>query len=46
VRLSGLASDLAIAVRPAGSAEAPALKGTPTLEGPTWTMRGVPFRWL
>jgi len=61
-RLSGLASGLALAVKPAGSAEAPALKGGSqdpfceavrkdlgvplTLEGTTWTICGVPSRWL
>jgi hypothetical protein len=51
-RISGLASGLALAVRPAGLAEVSGVKGLPegtrpegaplTLEGPAQTMRGVP----
>jgi len=58
VRISGLAFGLALAVRPAGAAEAPGstarrrrvpLAGCEaplTLEGPTRTMRGVPPRYV
>jgi hypothetical protein len=47
-RQSGLAFGLALAVRPAGSAEVSGAQGRVplTLEGPTRTMRGVPARRL
>ncbi len=43
-RLSGLASGLALAVRPAGLAEVSSAQGRVplTLEGPARTVRGVP----